>query len=193
MYLEILILAELAVEPTHGYELKKRIDRTLGGRVQMNNNTLYPTLRRFAADGAVVTREQRRAGRPPRQVHALTDAGWTRLHRLLTEFGPELAGNDEEFLTRVAFFWLLDNDERGRVLDARADALAQRDAHLRDMEQRTDEVTRTDTIDRRDRVWPFEVLRFQLEQVAAEQRWIRELTALRSEAVPDSVSAGPGA
>lgn len=171
----------------HGYELKKRIDRTLGGRVRINNNTLYPALRRFVKAGAVVARVQRHAGRPPRRVHALTDAGWARLRSMLTEFGPELAASDEEFLTRVAFFWLLADGERADVLDARTTALAERDAHLREMRRRVDEVAASDTIGRHDKMWASEVLHFQHEQVANERRWVRRLVAQLATATESGV------
>jgi DNA-binding PadR family transcriptional regulator len=41
MYSEILILAMLRQGPRHGYEIKKDIDRALGGMVVLNNKTLY--------------------------------------------------------------------------------------------------------------------------------------------------------
>ena len=40
----ILILAELAAQPYHGYELKWHVERILGGTVTINASQLYPTL-----------------------------------------------------------------------------------------------------------------------------------------------------
>ena len=53
MYFDILMLRVLADEPQHGYEIKKRVERILGGR-SINNNVLYPALRRFGEQGAIV-------------------------------------------------------------------------------------------------------------------------------------------
>jgi len=80
VFLEILILAELAVRPAHGYELKKRIRGDMAGQVTLNSNTLYPALRRFTAAGLVSCAERRDPGRPPRQVYELTAAGQEHLH-----------------------------------------------------------------------------------------------------------------
>jgi DNA-binding PadR family transcriptional regulator len=53
MYSEILILAMLRQGPRHGYEIKKDIDRALGGMVALNNKTLYLALKHFEEMGAV--------------------------------------------------------------------------------------------------------------------------------------------
>ena len=57
MYSEILILAMLQQGPRHGYEIKKDIDRALGGMVSLNNKTLYLVLKRFEEMGAVTDRK----------------------------------------------------------------------------------------------------------------------------------------
>jgi len=72
VYFDILMLRVLADEPQHGYEIKKRVERILGGR-SINNNVLYPALRRFGEQGAIERvaaeakrerRRQRRRARP---------------------------------------------------------------------------------------------------------------------------------
>ena len=52
MYFDILMLRVLAEGPRHGYEIKKSVERILGGR-SINNNVLYPALRRFEEQGAI--------------------------------------------------------------------------------------------------------------------------------------------
>ena len=44
MYFDILMLRVLADSERHGYEIKKQVERILGGR-SINNNVLYPALR----------------------------------------------------------------------------------------------------------------------------------------------------
>ena len=56
MYVEILILAHLSRQPAHGYEIKRSVEQSLGEAYAINNNQLYPTLRRFEEMGAI-TRE----------------------------------------------------------------------------------------------------------------------------------------
>ena len=72
-YIEILLLRHLTRRPAHGYELRKRVERTTG--VRLNNNSLYPALRRFEEAGAVTRSEEPQDGRPPRLVYALTPLG----------------------------------------------------------------------------------------------------------------------
>ncbi len=53
MYSEIVILAMLHQGPRYGYEIKKDVERALGGMVPLNNKTLYLTLKRFEEMGSV--------------------------------------------------------------------------------------------------------------------------------------------
>ena len=46
MYFDILMLRVLADQERHGYEIKKQVERILGGR-SINNNVLYPALRKY--------------------------------------------------------------------------------------------------------------------------------------------------
>jgi DNA-binding PadR family transcriptional regulator len=123
MYVDILILAFLAERPHHGYEIKKNVERVLGGEVTLNNGVLYPALRRFEEMGAVEREVERQAGKPDRHIYRLTDLGREILHDLLCEFPADQARNDTEFIVRVAFFDLIEPGERRYVLEARAAAL----------------------------------------------------------------------
>ena len=173
MFLEILVLAELAVRPAHGYELKKRIHEDLGGQVQLNSNTVYPALRRFTMAGFVVATEQRNPGRPARQIYELTAAGRQHLHTLLVGFDAGLARRSEEFWTRVAFFDLLDTDERHAVLRTRAQALAaHRDVLLALGERASTELAPDATPNR----WSQQVVDLQLRLLDTEQQWLAALT-----------------
>jgi DNA-binding PadR family transcriptional regulator len=130
-YIEILILRHLTRRPAHGYELRKRVEHTTG--VRLNNNSLYPALRRFEEAGAVTRTAEPQEGRPPRLVYALTPLGRELLHDMLADLPPEQAPDDYEFLTRLGQFALLEPAERLAVLDARDKALRERIAHLAEM------------------------------------------------------------
>ncbi len=129
-YIEILILRYLR-RPAHGYELRKRVEHTTG--IRLNNNSLYPALRRFEEAGAVTRTEEPQEGRPPRSVYALTPLGREMLHDMLADLPPEQAGDDGEFMARLGQFSLLRPAERRAVLDARDRALRARLARLAEM------------------------------------------------------------
>ncbi|MET8277292.1 PadR family transcriptional regulator [Micromonospora sp. NPDC005174] len=82
-----MVLALLAKEPAHGYELRSRMRNALGPLGEsMNAGQVYVTLARLAKAG-LVTSEQAEGlpDRPDRRVYALTPAGQQRLAGWLTE------------------------------------------------------------------------------------------------------------
>ena len=122
-YVDILILQNLIARPAHGYEIKKSVERIMGGAFAVNNNVLYPALRRFEEMGAVEREVVHQEGKPDRHVYRATELGEEVLGELLREFLPEVAHNDAEFQVRVAFFGLLEAEERLEILDARREYL----------------------------------------------------------------------
>ncbi|MFI5927189.1 PadR family transcriptional regulator [Micromonospora sp. NPDC051543] len=82
-----VVLALLAKEPAHGYELRSRIRHALGPLGEsMNAGQVYVTLARLTKAG-LVTSEQAEGlpDRPDRRVYALTPAGQQRVAGWLTE------------------------------------------------------------------------------------------------------------
>jgi DNA-binding PadR family transcriptional regulator len=138
MYSEILILAMLHQGPRHGYEIKKDIDRALGGMVPLNNKTLYLTLKRFEEMGAVTRQVIPQEGKPNRHLYQLTERGIELLQAYLRDFGPEQAGNEAEFFTRVAFFDLLEVPERETILTKRLAYLQRGLEYLQNLQQMAD-------------------------------------------------------
>lgn len=189
MYLHILILAELTSGPAHGYELRKRIRRTLGGSVDINSNTIYPALRRFLADGSLVEYEDQHAGYPAKFVYQLTEAGRRKLHDMLTDFSPALAQNDKEFLTRIAFFGLLSEDERQDVLDIRAKALEARKRYLDDLEREVKEISQSNDVgafSQANYAWQRSVLSYCRAQLSGESGWLEDLRIASASEVGDN-------
>jgi len=162
--MELLILAHLSRAPSHGYELKRRIAATLGGQVEVHNNTLYPALRRLEDAGAVSRTPQAQEGRPPRHVYAITELGGELMHDLLVDLPPQAAASDQEFLTRVAFFGLLTAAERRSVLAARDQALRERLDHLRATARREDHTH-----------WSSQVIAHATDRLEAERAWVARL------------------
>ena len=134
MYTDILILATLRAGPRHGYEIKKLVDRVLGGAIPLNNKMLYPALRRFEEMGAVQREIERQEGKPDRHIYQITERGIEVLQGMLQDFPPEIAHNDAEFHVRVAFFDLLEPELRLDILATRTRLIEERLRHIQDMQ-----------------------------------------------------------
>ncbi|WP_307813894.1 PadR family transcriptional regulator [Micromonospora luteifusca] len=91
-----MVLAMLAKEPTHGYELRSRMRAALGPLGEaMNAGQIYVTLTRLSKAGLVTSeRSEGLPDRPERRVYALTAEGQQRVTAWLTEVNwpkPDLA------------------------------------------------------------------------------------------------------
>jgi DNA-binding PadR family transcriptional regulator len=91
-----VVLALLAKEPSHGYQLRARLRQALGPLGEsMNAGQIYVTLTRLEKAGLVASeRAAGSADRPDRKVHALTAAGQQRVADWLAEVSwprPDLA------------------------------------------------------------------------------------------------------
>ncbi|MEV4630823.1 PadR family transcriptional regulator [Micromonospora sp. NPDC049523] len=75
--LDMCLLALLAKEPAHGYELVRRVEAA--GFDAVGYGTIYPLLTRMRRLGLVADELQASPSGPPRKVYALTDAGRDRL------------------------------------------------------------------------------------------------------------------
>jgi DNA-binding PadR family transcriptional regulator len=81
-----VVLAMLAKEPSHGYELRARLHDALGPAGEaMNAGQIYVTLGRLEKAGLVTCeREPGEKDRPDRKVYSLTAAGQQRVADWLT-------------------------------------------------------------------------------------------------------------
>jgi DNA-binding PadR family transcriptional regulator len=91
-----VVLAMLAKEPSHGYELRERLRQALGPLGDaMNPGQIYVTLTRLEKAGLVATaRAAGAADRPDRKVYGLTPDGQQRVADWLAEVSwpkPDLA------------------------------------------------------------------------------------------------------
>lgn len=84
---ELAILALLNQQPSHGYEISKRIAQQTGGILQFNLASLYPLLYRLEKRGWVKGKwEEAKSGRKRRYYH-LTRNGKKQLAPLRQEWG----------------------------------------------------------------------------------------------------------
>jgi DNA-binding PadR family transcriptional regulator len=168
MYAEIVILATLRARPQHGYEIKKSVERSLGGKVLLNNKVLYPALKRFEEMGAVQREVERQEGKPDRHIYQITERGTEILQALLQDFSPDLLRSDAEFLVRVAFFHMLELEIRLEILRIRAELVAKHLAHSQELEALTQQYTPPDS-------YAMRVLLFHEQQQQHELEWIQTL------------------
>jgi DNA-binding PadR family transcriptional regulator len=160
------MLRVLADGDRHGYEIKKTVERILGGR-SINNNVLYPALRRFEEQGAIRrVAAQADPGRPPRNVYRLTDTGHDLLQAMIRDADPALLADDNEFQTRVAFFGDIDADDRLKIISARRQVVEDHLASLAALRPDTEAYS-----------WGLRVMDFTVERFQQELDWLDALAA----------------
>jgi DNA-binding PadR family transcriptional regulator len=163
---EIIILSVLRAGPVHGYELKRRVQRTT--LTSLSNNSLYPVLRRFEEAGAVTKTIEEQGGKPDRKVYTITDAGRRMLTELISTLPLKLATSEEEFLVRVSFFHELSPAQRLGILDARAAVL---DGGIAQVRALIGESDKSPT-----REWRNLSMVHLVERFESERQWIADLT-----------------
>ena len=166
MAVEIIILSVIRAGPVHGYELKRRVERTTLS--SLSNNSLYPVLRRFEEAGAVTKSVEEQDGKPDRKVYTITEAGSLLFADLISTLPAKLAANEEEFLVRVSFFHELSPHQRRGILDSRTAALDGGIAKVRTLIDESDDSPR--------RQWRNLSMLHVVERLESERQWITDLT-----------------
>ena len=167
MFIDILVLGHLASRPAHGYEIKQRVSRSIGETIPLNNNVLYPELRRLDDMGAVESELVQQGASPPRRIYRLTDHGLDVLRAIVEDFPAESALNDREFNTRLAYFDLIDRDARIQILRTRVMAVRQLLSHLRD--------SVAEALDHGRRRYAPRLVEFLISQRESELRFLEDL------------------
>ena len=96
------LLALLAKEPAHGYELKLALEQTFGQAYPSPNiGQIYVTLKRLEQDGLVCSQDVAQTTRPNKRVYELTPAGRDALRAWVEEpsDGPRI--RDEFFIKLI--------------------------------------------------------------------------------------------
>ena len=165
--LELAVLGLLHEAPLHGYELRKRLNSTMGAFRAFSYGSLYPCLKGLLADGLVTEQAELPVptGKRSRIVYQLTAEGKEHFATLLDESGPS-AWDDEGFGVHFAFFGRTDAQTRLRILEGRRSRLEERVDGFRAA------LTRS-----RERVDSYTLALHQhgLESVEREVRWLSEL------------------
>lgn len=158
----------------HGYELRKRLNTSLGIFRAFSYGTLYPCLKTLVANGWLIEEPGSASddalaaplsGRRAKIVYRLTAEGKEHFEELLSHTGPD-SWEDEHFAARFAFFGQTEREVRMRVLEGRRSRLEERLEKMRASLARTRE--RLDD-------YTLELQRHGMESVEREVRWLNEL------------------
>ena len=164
--LEFAVLGLLHEGPTHGYDLRRRLNTALGPFRALSYGTLYPALRSLLERGLIAEAEDPAAvGRRKRVVYELTAAGKEQFSDLVARTDSS-AYDDDGFDVRFAFFARTERDVRIRILEGRRSRLEE------DLERVRDTAVR-----RRERMDAYTAALQQHgeETTEREVRWLSEL------------------
>jgi DNA-binding PadR family transcriptional regulator len=129
LVLELAVLGLLKESPMSGYELKKQLSVKLGAFWRVSYGSLYPCLKRLAADGALEVEVAPFTSRK-KHVYRLTERGNELFHELLESAeGHDL--EQDRFSLRLAFFRYLRPETRLDQLERRRGYLQERLAVMR--------------------------------------------------------------
>lgn len=168
--LELAILGQLQDSPMHGYELRKRLNATLGAVRALSYGSLYPALRALVERGWIEPADRAElphalAGKRARIVYRLTANGKEHLGQTLNRVDPG-AWEDETFDVHFSLFADVEPGVRLRILEGRRIRILERReamrAHLARARERRDAYT-------------LELQRHGLDQIDREVRWLEDL------------------
>ena len=131
------VLALLARNPSHGYELKAAFEEAIGPQWgELNIGHLYQVLDRLVRDGLVTRRTVPQSNRPDRIDYRLTDAGRAELDRWLATPFVRSGGYRDDFFLKLLAASRLGKDELERVLRVQREAYINELAALGEIRQR---------------------------------------------------------
>ncbi|WP_370326730.1 PadR family transcriptional regulator [Euzebya sp.] len=173
--LDLAILGLLKERAMHGYELKRQLGQRLGFFWTVSFGSLYPTLKKLEAAGAVERLADTDGRSRRRQVYRITPDGERQFIELI-EQGSSSAWEEEKFPLRFAFFRYLPTESRVWLLQRRRDYL----------EEKLSEGRAGLTRARRGRADPYtlSLMRHGVEQTEHDLAWIDELIAAEAGADP---------
>ena len=131
------VLALLARNPSHGYELKAAFEEAIGPQWgELNIGHLYQVLDRLVRDGLVTRRTVPQSNRPDRIDYRLTDAGRAELDRWLETPFVRSGGYRDDFFLKLLAASRLGREELERVLRVQREAYINELAALGEIRQR---------------------------------------------------------
>jgi DNA-binding PadR family transcriptional regulator len=131
------VLALLARNPSHGYELKAAFEEAIGPQWgELNIGHLYQVLDRLVRDGLVTRRTVAQSNRPDRIDYRLTDAGRAELERWLQTPFVRSGGYRDDFFLKLLAASRLGKAELDAVLRVQREAYINELAALGEIRER---------------------------------------------------------
>jgi DNA-binding PadR family transcriptional regulator len=113
MAFQHVILALLERGPSHGWQMKSRIEAALGPEYGgLNKGYIYEVIHKMEREGTITSHVEAQPGlRPARSVHEITEAGRAQLSEWLGEPITRSAGFRDEFVQKVLAASLRSGDD----------------------------------------------------------------------------------
>jgi PadR family transcriptional regulator AphA len=96
------VLGMLSMGLKTGYAMKKHVEGNLGHYWSESYGQIYPILRRLVDEGLATCKEEKREGKPQRNLYAITRSGTKELREWL-EVPPEPQPQRNELLLKLSF------------------------------------------------------------------------------------------
>ncbi len=116
---ELIVLANLMIQPCYGYELKGKLKQ-----LNPNNNKIYPLLKKLAQQKLVEASTMFQEGKPNKKIYTITEKGRQYFIERLAEFDEVSAQNLDQFSIRMAFSYLLPRETVQKIILTRERALS---------------------------------------------------------------------
>jgi DNA-binding PadR family transcriptional regulator len=98
--LRFALLGLLVCQPLHGYDLKNKLERALGGNWEINFGQIYTTLGRLERDGLISAGTEAEDGRG-KKTYEITDLGRNELETWLDQSVEKVESLRDEFLVKL--------------------------------------------------------------------------------------------
>lgn len=169
---EYALLGLIAIQGNaeiHGYDLGRALaDGVIGQVVRVEPGMLYHYLKKLSKSGLVSTRVEPQAGRPDRQLHALTPEGLTALATWLAAPVRSTREIRLEFLLKLYFSRQLDPAQARRLVQGQLTL-------MRDRVHRLDEQLCTTYPETPDNLFGATILELRHGQTSAALTWLGSL------------------
>jgi DNA-binding PadR family transcriptional regulator len=173
------LLALLAQQPRHGYELRDLFEAAIGGHWEVNSGQIYSSLERLARDGLVVEEAIEKGGGPDKRVWAVTDEGRAELDQWFQSPVPREYRLRDEFDLKLRMAIVTRAGSPRRVLQAQRRELLQ---ELHDL------ITRREGANPRQELAHILLLDSAIMHTDAELRWLDMIDArldeIREQPIP---------
>lgn len=120
MKIRFVILGFLMQKPLYGYEIKSIIEERMGDWADIKFGSIYYALKTLYEKGFVTKEEtEREAGRPERQIYAITESGKKEFSRLLHKMWGNMSMPQYNFDLALFFICFLKKEEVRKYLAKR--------------------------------------------------------------------------